>query len=167
MAKNDLFRKLNERFPDIVEKAITQWGTRELDVYLLDLLSDQVQQRREGMTDELLAAISGLKAEHDREFPQFAASGQAEALNLLDENEHFRLVSEQFPHIGRRLKATWGKASFNPYMDTLFNDNRGGHRNGFPEAVMRALFRLTQVHDLEYPQFSRPAGDVWTANYRA
>lgn len=167
MAKNDMFRKINERFPDIVEKAITQWGTRELDVYLLDLLSDQVKRPRDGMSEDIMAAISGLKAEHDREFPQYAAAGQAEALHLLDENEHFRLVAGQFPHIGRRLTAAWGKESFAPYMDSLFNDNRGGSRHGFPEPVMVALFRLVQMHELEFPQFNRPASDIWTVNNQA
>lgn len=167
MAKNDMFRKINERFPDIVEKAITQWGTRELDVYLLDLLSEQVKRPRDGMSEDILAAISGLKAEHDREFPQYAAAGQAEALHLLDENEHFRLVAEHFPHVGRRIKAAWGQESFASYMDSLFNDNRGGQRHGFPEQVMVGLFRLVQMHELEYPQFNRPASDIWTLNNQA
>lgn len=167
MAKNDLFRKINASFPAIVEKAITQWGTPELDVYLLDLVNGQLVRRREGMTDELLVAISSLKAEHDREFPQFAGAGHAEALHLLDDNEHFRVVNQQFPHIGRRLKAVWGQETFSPYLDTLFNDNRDGHRHGFPEPVMLALFRLVKMHELEYPQFNRPAGDFWTVNYQA
>lgn len=164
MAKNDLFRKINEHFPDIVEKAINQWGTRELDVYLLDLLSAQVQRPREGMSQDILAAISALKAQHDSEFPQYAAAGEAEALHLLDDNEHFRLIDGQFPHIGRRIKAAWGSEAFNPYMDGLFNDNRGGKRHGFPEPVMMALFRLAQMHELAYPQFNRPATDIWTLN---
>lgn len=162
--KNDLFRKINQRFPDIVEKAITQWGTRELDIYLLDLLNDQVKRPREGMDGEVLAAISGLKAQHDCEFPQYAAAGDAEAKHLLDENEHFRLIDGEFPHIGRRIKAAWGTDGFNAYMDSLFNDNRGGKRHGFPESVMLALFKLAQMHELEYPQFNRPLGDIWTLN---
>lgn len=167
MAKNDLFRKINASFPDIVEKAITQWGKSELDVYLIDTINSQMRRRREGMTDDVLAAISALKAEHDREFPQFAAAGEAEAKHLLDENEHFQVVDRDFPHIGRRLKAAWGQEAFNPYIDSLFNDDRGGKRHGFPEPVAIALFRLMRLHEAEYPELVRPASDFWTQNYQA
>lgn len=164
MNKNDMFRKINERFPDIVEKAITLWGTPELDVYILDTVSDMSIKPREGLTPEIMEALSGLKGEHDREYPQFVAEGNAEAIRKLEENPDFKKMEERFPHIGRRVKAAWGHASFPLYIDGLFNDNRGGKRQGFPEEIVTALFHLTQLHDLEYPQFERKVADLWAGN---
>lgn len=164
MTKNEMFRKINERFPDIVERIITLWGTPELDVFLLDTLSDWAVKPREGASPQITAALSGLKSEHDREYPQFVAEGNAEALKRLEENPDFKLVSERFPHIGRRVASAWGHASFPLYIDGLFNDNRDGKRQGFPEAVVSALFHLHGLHELEYPQFIRKISDIWTAN---
>lgn len=164
MVKNELFRKINGQFPDIVERTIGLWGTPELDVYLLDLISDQAVHPRAGLTAEHLAALDGLKRVHDAEYPQFIADEQSAALLELDHNPDFRTVDDSYHHVGRRIRAAWGHASFRLYMDTLFNDNRGGKRHGFPEAVAMALFRLSQEHEKRFPQFTPKGFDVWTMN---
>jgi len=44
----------------------------------------------------------------------------------------------------------------------LINDKRDGRRQGFPEDVMVALFRLMQEHDKQFPQFVLKITDIWS-----
>lgn len=52
---------------------------------------------------------------------------------------------EDFPHIARRLTELWGKPDCLVYMRNLLDDNRGGARSGFPQAVAEELLLLNAV----------------------
>lgn len=52
---------------------------------------------------------------------------------------------EEFPHIARRLTELWGKPDCLVYMRNLLDDNRGGSRSGFPQAVAEELLLLNAV----------------------
>lgn len=52
---------------------------------------------------------------------------------------------EDFPHIARRLTELWGKPDCLVYMRNLLDDNRGGSRSGFPQAVAEELLLLNAV----------------------
>ena len=169
MNKNELLRALNAHLPEVVEKSITLWGKAELDAYLLDVIAAQSIRPAGGVAPEVLHALDDLKALHDSEFPQFVCSERLASLEKLGQNPEFVLIREQFPHVGRRLSAVWGTASFRAYMDSLCSDDRtanGGHRRGFPEPVAVALFRLNQLHDQEFERFVSKASDIWTLNNR-
>lgn len=57
---------------------------------------------------------------------------------------------ENFPHIAKRLTELWGKPDCLVYMQNLLDDNRGGARSGFPQAVAEELLMLTSVMRAAY-----------------
>lgn len=57
---------------------------------------------------------------------------------------------ENFPHIAKRLTELWGKPDCLVYMQNLLDDNRGGARSGFPQAVAEELLMLTAVMSEAY-----------------
>ena len=160
--KNDLLRRINTRSPQIVERVITLWGSLELGAYINDLLSDAKGGAVPELSADIRAALSALKVEHDAEFPQHCTQPTTVDAGVLAENVEFKLVNAKFPRIGQRLVATWGQASFCEYANDLINDKRDGRRQGFPEDVMVALFRLMQEHDKQFPQFVLKITDIWS-----
>lgn len=52
---------------------------------------------------------------------------------------------EGFPHIVDRLVALWGKPECHEYLEGLLFDNRGGTRQGFPQAVAEELLLLSAI----------------------
>jgi hypothetical protein len=68
------------------------------------------------------------------------------------------LILEQYPNIGKRITQLWGSADFHNYLNTIVFDERGG-RHGFPEAVVSALFRISEAHKTLDPVKSD--GDIW------
>jgi hypothetical protein len=52
---------------------------------------------------------------------------------------------EDYPHIATRLTETWRKGGCLGYMQGLLNDNRGGARAGFPQAVAEELLLLVAI----------------------
>lgn len=160
MNKNELFRRVNARSPQVVERLITLWGGPELCNYVDDLLSGGDSTLE--LTEDIRFALSSLKAAHDGEFPQFCSRPATDELGIFADNPEFTLVSSRFPRIGKQILATWGHASFCDYVNELMNDKREGRRQGFPEDVMMALFRLMQQHDKEFPQFVLKITDIWT-----
>lgn len=52
---------------------------------------------------------------------------------------------EDYPHIAARLTELWGKPSCLTYLQNLLDDNRGGARSGFPQAVAEELLLLTSL----------------------
>jgi len=160
LSKNDLFRRINARFPDIVERLITLWGGTDLGSYINDTLSGV--NGRSDLTEDVRFALASLKAEHDREFPQFSVRPPVVEGGILADNAEFKLVNSRFPRIGQRILATWGHSTFCDYVNELMNDKRDGRRQGFPEEIMLALFRLMQQHDKEFPQFVLKITDIWT-----
>lgn len=158
-SKNEEFRVINRHFPEMAERIITVWGSAALSEYLNDLLLDERDHSGRKLDQEITSALSGLQAEHDREFPKYALQAGA-CSEKCQQNEHFKTICVRFPHIGRRLQAKWGRPAFGEYIHELLNDSRAG-RQGFPEEVMLALFKLMEVHDKEYPQFVKKLTDIW------
>ena len=160
MNKNELFRRINARSPQVVERLITKWGSPDLSGYISDLLSGASGNLE--LTEDVRFALSSLKAEHDSEFPQFCFRPATDEAGIFAENAEFMLVNSRFPRIGKQILATWGRSSFCDYVNELMNDKRDGRRQGFPEDVMMALFRLMQQHDKQFPQYVLKITDIWT-----
>lgn len=60
------------------------------------------------------------------------------------------LTLENFPHIAKRLTELWGRPDCLVYMQSLLDDNRGGARSGFPQAIAEELLLLTAVMRAAY-----------------
>ena len=160
--KNDLLRRINARAPQVVERVINLWDSPGLGVYINDLLSGTKSGTVPELSADIKAALSALKVEHDAEFPQHCTQPTTVDTGVLAENVEFKLVNARFPRIGQRIVATWGQASFCEYANDLINDKRDGRRQGFPEDVMIALFRLMREHDKQFPQFVLKISDIWS-----
>jgi hypothetical protein len=61
-------------------------------------------------------------------------------------------LMRRFPRIANQLAAVWSEApSVRPYLEGLLVDNRG-HRQGFPQDVLRELLSLRLYHENLHPQ---------------
>jgi len=80
---------------------------------------------------------------------------------VLDNNPQFKVLNQTFPHIGEKIKAYWGLASFVPYMEGLLHGTREGTRRGFQTDVMMALHHLAEQHKAAYPQY-QVSDNFWT-----
>jgi hypothetical protein len=67
------------------------------------------------------------------------------------DNPDFQLVSNAFPMFGANIRRQWGTKEFVTYMKELIRDARMGASTGFPQDVLIALMRLSDLHDKEYP----------------
>ena len=162
--KIELFRQINATRPDIVERLITLWGNQEFDLYVGGLFR-VATQTGVSLAVDLQAALHSLLDEHRNEFPlftKFEVAAESVQPNTLDSNPHFQVINNRFPHIGRRIRMTWGGQGFGEYLSDLFKDNRSGERQGFPPEVLLALFRIQCDHEQEYPQFSSIIRDIWS-----
>lgn len=65
---------------------------------------------------------------------------------MLDNNRDFLLIATDFPHIGRRLRDTWGTPAFLDALDDLFHDPSLGANQAFPLEVLNALHALLDLH---------------------
>jgi len=79
---------------------------------------------------------------------------------MLDNNPQFNVVTQAFPHIGVKIKAYWGQASFVPYMEGLLHGTREGTRRGFQADVLMALHHLAEQHKAAYPHYV-VSDDFW------
>jgi hypothetical protein len=79
---------------------------------------------------------------------------------MIDDSKNFQLINMLFPHVGTKLKLSWGQADFIELIDDLFQDKRGGERHGFSEEVLFALQNLESEHGDEFPELSRKSG-IW------
>jgi len=77
---------------------------------------------------------------------------------MLDGNRDFLLISTDFPHIGRRLRDTWGSPAFLDALDDLFHDQSHSAHQAFPLEVLNALHALLDLHHQTYEQ--HPAAAV-------
>ena len=68
------------------------------------------------------------------------------------------LIMGRYPDIGNRITQTWGSEEFHAYLNSILFDERGG-RQGFPEAVITALFRVYEADRRLVPKASM--GDIW------
>jgi hypothetical protein len=70
------------------------------------------------------------------------------------------LILDRYPDIGKKITQLWGSVELNQYLNSLVFDERGG-RQGFPEPIASALFRVYEAHRTLVPAMSR--GDIWDA----
>jgi hypothetical protein len=68
------------------------------------------------------------------------------------------LILERYPKIGEKIKQSWGSGDLQSYLNSLIYDERGG-RQGFPEKIVSALFRVYEGHTTLFPETKR--GDIW------
>lgn len=160
LSKNELFRRLNARFPDVVERLIVLWGSQELGGYINEMMSGGRADAAD--KDDFRFVLSSLKAEHEKEFPRYATASVETNESVLANNKEFGSINSRFPRIGQKILVTWGSSAFCEYTNELMNDKRDGHRQGFPEDVVVALFRLMQEHDKQFPQFVLKITDIWS-----
>jgi len=161
MDKLTLLRQLHQQVPKLAENIIIRWGSSDLDGYIAALLADRAPASLQ-ITKESLAALAALREMHTVEFPQFFGLTIPAITNQLAGNVHFKVINDRFPHIGKRLIANWGHASFYKFLEDLFVDTRGGKRAGFPEDVGLAIFRLSQQHDDAFPKLVAGNGGIWS-----
>lgn len=64
--------------------------------------------------------------------------------NLPDNYPHN--LARDFPHVLDRLMQLWATPEFEPYLNDLMVDKRGG-RQGFPPGVMEELMFMNKFHD--------------------
>ena len=70
-------------------------------------------------------------------------------------DEDFALLAERVPHVANNLKTFWGSTYFHEYVDKLMFDTRDGKREGFPNEVAKAIYRIMKNHDELYPTCSK------------
>jgi hypothetical protein len=68
------------------------------------------------------------------------------------------LILEHHPNIGKNIKQMWGTVGLHHYLNSVIFDERGG-RQGFPEDIASALFRIYEAHKSLVPEKS--GGDIW------
>jgi hypothetical protein len=62
----------------------------------------------------------------------------------IDDLDDFKTINGQYPHIGVRLQAMWGKGEFAKLIADLTGSHTGG--DGFPTAIRLCLKNLEVVH---------------------
>jgi hypothetical protein len=68
------------------------------------------------------------------------------------------VVHELYPRIGEKIKQLWGSSELNRYLNSIIFDERGG-RQGFPEHIANALFRVHENHSSLVREIHK--GDIW------
>ena len=157
--KNERFRVLNEKFPQIGEQILQLWGKSGLIAYINRVLDDARESPALGFTTRIELALYGLRKEHELEFGR-----QPEMIDgqVITDNEHFKKINAQYPRIGKQVVDLWGRPGFNGFINKLLQDTRGGMRQGFSPDVAAALFKLMQKHDQDFPKHALKIGDIWT-----
>jgi hypothetical protein len=69
------------------------------------------------------------------------------------------MIQRLFPRIGEKIISMWGSVALNSYLSSLIFDERGG-RQGFPEQIAAALFRLLKGHEALIHS-EKKNGDIW------
>jgi hypothetical protein len=70
------------------------------------------------------------------------------------------LILDRYPEIGKKITQLWGSPDLNQFLNSLVFDERGD-RQGFPEPIALALFKVFEAHRTLVPAMSR--GDIWDA----
>lgn len=90
--------------------------------------------------------------------PQFSKAENDIILSLhtLLETSKFDMESD-FPHVFRKIVATWGTEAFHAYTGTLVmntpTEDRPDPRQGFPFPIMSEIAKFNKLHDEIYPEF--------------
>lgn len=81
---------------------------------------------------------------------------------MLEQNENFIFVNDAYPHVGVKIRASWGNSEFFPLMQELHENKRDAVRHGFPAEVFFALDALASLHNELYPQLNPIVKDIWS-----
>lgn len=112
---------LAEQIRNEPKQALRQW-LKLLEIY-----------RRNGQRDEFEQSAEALRQHFNVQPEDWHAAPEAHA------------SLEDYPHIAAQLTKTWRKVGCLTYMQELLNDNRGGARAGFPQAVAEELLLLAAM----------------------
>ena len=153
------FKLINVKFPSIGERIVQLWGKPGLIPYINKLIHDARNNPALGLTTKIELALYGLRKEHDQ---LYARKQDTMAGLILADNDHFKTVNAQYRRIGSRLIELWGGPELCGFINNLLQDSRGGTRQGFSPEVAKALFKLMQTHDQDFPQYALKVGDIWT-----
>jgi hypothetical protein len=164
--KIELFRIINPHAPEIVEKLIMIWGTEQVNLFIHDTIRASGSPDGKALPDVVIEALKGMQTAHNQEFPKFASLTPEYSAVHLANNEDYQVVARRIPRIAQRLDALWGHEAFPAFLGELMNDTRDGARQGFPDDVALALFKLLQKHEREFPQYVKPVGEIWSQNNR-
>ena len=72
---------------------------------------------------------------------------------MLEQDKDFVLIDNKYPHISSRLKLLWGSKECYNYFGNLLLDTRDGERQGFSNEVASSIYRLSVLHDEQFPKF--------------
>lgn len=74
---------------------------------------------------------------------------------MIERSEHFKVINEAFPNVGKKLMLFWGYPEFNTLIDSLIQNTRGCQRVGFPAHIFSALLSLDAAHAVAFPHLTR------------
>ena len=86
----------------------------------------------------------------------------ARGFKVTEGSENFKLINEAFPHIGEKLKFSWGQDKFKTYIDALKNETRRNAGAGLPREILNALFYLSLDDEKEHPNLTLKQTDPWS-----
>ncbi len=153
MTENPDLQLVASTYPMFGNNIKRTWGSAEFVTYIKELLVAAKGSGGNGLPEPVTQALQRLSDLHDQNFHDL--------LPHMDNNENFKSVNQEFPIIGGKLEAYWGRKEFGPFMSELLHDNRGGNRKGFPFETLMALHALAEQHNQEYRHLF-PAVDIWS-----
>jgi hypothetical protein len=156
----DDYKTINGRYPHIGSRLSELWGKVEFSDYVQNMIG---RSSGAGFPQDIVQCMKNLLVLHEEQFKphEDAVPLQPKKSDPAD-NEHLKLVSDQYPRVGEQLRNKWASRDFSPYVNELLNDTRDGKRTGFPPAVAHAIFSLMMQHDREFPEFEIKVNDIWS-----
>lgn len=155
------FKTISGRYPHIGNRLQDAWGKEEFAKLVNGLIESNFGG--DGLPTDIKLCLKSLLAFQEAEFrPQEGKPPASSQVSGPADNEHIKLVSDQYPRVGAQLVEKWGTAGFPVFVNGLMNDSRGGKRAGFSDAAATAIFRLMMQHDKEFPQFELKVNDIWS-----
>jgi hypothetical protein len=143
----------------------------EIIPYIEGLLQDTYKRGNQGFSLEVVEALMNIRAIYEANAPALTtfdpepppAPADQPAFDL-QASPYFIKVVQRFPHVGKKVEESWGTQALRTYIWDLFQDSRGGTRQGFPPEYASALFRLLDAHDRQYPELIDTSSDIWAVN---
>jgi hypothetical protein len=150
---NPDFILVKSAFPMFGSNIQRLWGGKEFISYIKELLEIAKSGANTGFPKDVHAALERLDSLH--------ASTHHSLMPHVDNNEDFKIVSQNFPAIAEKIHRFWGRKEFGPYMTSLLHDNRGDIRKGFPFETLMALHSLAEQHNEDFRHLV-PDVDMWS-----
>lgn len=150
--KNGLLREINRLDSALHESLIDYWGTRLFPILASEFLSKAKLKSAKHSTilSDLVIELANL---HEAEFEELNLATECSINYELSSSPKFITINSKFPHIGKRLSATWGTKYFPLYTNILTAQSSEFKRLGLPGEIMAALLLLKKEHDDKYPEF--------------